>query len=82
MKTKEELKQLKEEYELINNKLKELSEEELKQVAGGNDIDIEIFNNWEILPTITGFNSCEFENNKTTCGGAINCNASAANDKH
>ncbi len=35
MKTKEELNALKEEYENMNKKLAELSEDELKQVAGG-----------------------------------------------
>ena len=35
MKTKEQLKQLKEEYEALNIKLKELTEEELKLVTGG-----------------------------------------------
>lgn len=35
MKTKEELKELKEELESINRKLMELSEEELEQVCGG-----------------------------------------------
>ena len=35
MKTKEELKELKEEYKTACKKLKELSEDELKQVAGG-----------------------------------------------
>ena len=35
MKTKEELKALKEEVETINKKLAELSEEELEQVSGG-----------------------------------------------
>ena len=35
MKTKEELNALKEEVETLNKKLAELSEEELKQVAGG-----------------------------------------------
>ena len=34
-KTQEELKQLKIEYETLNNKLKELNEEELKVVTGG-----------------------------------------------
>ena len=34
-KTKEELQQLKREYESLNNKLKELDEEELKSVTGG-----------------------------------------------
>ena len=36
MKTKEELNQIKIEYEVLNNKLKELKDEELKQVTGGN----------------------------------------------
>ena len=34
-KTQEELNQLKNEYETLNNKLKELTDEELKQVTGG-----------------------------------------------
>ena len=37
-KTKEELEQLKSECETLNNKLKELNEDELKQITGGNDI--------------------------------------------
>ena len=37
-KTQEELNTLKVEYETLNNKLKELNENELKQVIGGNDI--------------------------------------------
>lgn len=43
-KTQEELIQLKDEYESLNDKLKDLSDEELKQVTGGSiqlsDIDI------------------------------------------
>ena len=39
MKTKEELKALNEEVEAVNKKLAELSEEELKQVAGGFQTD-------------------------------------------
>ena len=35
MKTKEELRELKEEYESLANKLKELTEEELKLVISG-----------------------------------------------
>ena len=38
-KTKEELKQLKIEYETLNSKLKELSDNELGKIAGGEDID-------------------------------------------
>ena len=34
-KTKEELEELKKEVETLNEKLNELTEEELKQVAGG-----------------------------------------------
>lgn len=34
-KSQEELQTLKKEYEDLNNKLKELSEEELKEVCGG-----------------------------------------------
>lgn len=41
MKTKEELNTLKEEVETINNKLKELTEEELEQVAGGIKVNVE-----------------------------------------
>ena len=37
MKTQEELTQLKTEYETLNNKLKELSDDELKEVAGGTN---------------------------------------------
>ena len=40
MKTKEELNALKEEVETLNKKLAELSEEELKQVAGGSVDDV------------------------------------------
>lgn len=36
-KTKEELNQLKKEYEVLTSKLKELTDEELKQVIGGID---------------------------------------------
>ena len=36
MKTQEELNTLKTEYETLNNKLKELTEEELSEVTGGN----------------------------------------------
>ena len=36
MKTKEELNTLKEEVEAVNEKLQELTEEELEQVTGGN----------------------------------------------
>ena len=35
MKTKEELQAIKEEVEVVNNKLSELTEDELNKVAGG-----------------------------------------------
>ena len=38
MKTQKELNQLKDEYETLSSKLKELNEDELKQVIGGKDI--------------------------------------------
>ena len=41
MKTKEELNVLKEESESVNEKLHELTEEELEQVSGGLAPDIE-----------------------------------------
>ena len=40
MKTNEELNKLKEEVESINAKLSELTEEELKQVTGGSNLDV------------------------------------------
>ena len=39
-KTKEELKQLKQEVSDIASKLSELSEEELEQIASGGDLDL------------------------------------------
>lgn len=38
-KTQDELNQLKKEYEELNTKLKELSEEELKSILGGRDTE-------------------------------------------
>ena len=40
MKTQEELKELKEEYKTLNNKLKELTEDELLLVTGGDWYDV------------------------------------------
>ena len=37
MKTKEELNEIKEEVEKLDTKLRELTEEELEQVTGGNN---------------------------------------------
>ena len=39
MKTKEELTAIKEEFEALNKKLAELSDEEIKQVTGGDWYD-------------------------------------------
>ena len=38
MKTKQELNALKEEIEILNKKLAELTEEELEQVTGGDNV--------------------------------------------
>ena len=43
MKTKEELNTIKEEIEALNNKLAELTDEELEQVNGGAKLDPERF---------------------------------------
>ena len=43
MKTKEELNTIKEEVEALNNKLAELTDEELEQVNGGAKLDPERF---------------------------------------
>ena len=45
MKTKEELNELKEEVETGNEKFRELSDDDLSLVAGGDDR--EIFDEWE-----------------------------------
>ena len=42
MKTKEELKALKEEVETVSKKLHELTDEELDQVVGGRDPGFEV----------------------------------------
>ena len=44
MKSKEELSALKEEVEALNQKLAELTEEELAQVAGGAAGSVQVFN--------------------------------------
>ena len=43
MKTKEELEALKKELDDVNKKLHELTEEELKQVTGGSDFNMDDF---------------------------------------
>ena len=41
MKTQEELKELKQEYEALTAKLKELTEDELKEITGGHHAPME-----------------------------------------
>ena len=48
MKTKEELTALKNEVELLNQKLSTLTEEELEQVSGGEDVS----------PVFTTYDTC------------------------
>ena len=57
MKTKEELNKLKDEFEVLYKKLAELSEDELKEVAGGVTLDMngKNSNNVAIYPGITAF---------------------------
>ena len=54
MKTKEELKALKEEVETVNKKLAELSDEELKEVTGGTAPALPAW----VLDTSGMFNGC------------------------
>ena len=49
MKTQEELNTIKKEVEILTNKLKELSEEELAHVTGGNSPDFDV-NNEQVFP--------------------------------
>ncbi len=49
VKTKEELNAIKEEVETLNKKLAELTEEELKQVNGGHEVD---FGSYEVAKVI------------------------------
>ena len=51
-KTQEELTQLKTEYETLNNKLKELSEDELKIVIGGSNEDNKPNLNYSPISTV------------------------------
>ena len=50
MKTKEELTQLKQEYESLATKLQELTEDELKKVAGGHYYNIPVGGNGPVNP--------------------------------
>lgn len=63
MKTKEELEQLRIEYRTLSNKFKELDENELKQIIGGIDPSIiDVFNTWEVIPTIQSVNKSNQSN--------------------
>ena len=53
MKTREELNVLREEVEALSKKLSELTEEELKRVAGGIKVTVEDDSSW--LQTILNF---------------------------
>ena len=50
MKTKEELNALKNEVEVLNQKLSTLTEKELEQVTGGVDFNITDWNNYSSQP--------------------------------
>ena len=50
-KTQEELKELKNEYETLNNKLKELTEDELNIIVGGNGINRDL----DVIPDENNF---------------------------
>ena len=55
-KTQEELNALKQEYETVINKLQELTEDELSQVAGGNPLEVLPI---AIIELLYGGNRCE-----------------------
>ena len=57
-KTQEELNKLKEEFETINSKFKELTEDELNIVVGGNDINRDL----DITPNESGTGTTSNEN--------------------
>ena len=64
-KTKEELKELKQELETLTFKLRELSDDELKEVTGGLDNDITpkdrdiamVFQNYALYPHMTVYDN-------------------------
>ena len=67
MKTKEELNALKEEVETLNKKLKELSEEELEQVAGGVDPGLNINLDLSINPDLAAPSNTVLSTTYTNC---------------
>ena len=70
-KTQEELKELKTEYETLNNKLKELTEEELNMVTGGilGIPSVSADNTNCIQPSSTSYGYAAIDNSKPqSCG--------------
>lgn len=65
-KTKEELNALKHEYETVTNKLKELNDNELKMVAGGNNEEPFWLHRGDCLKDKYSYNPEKFEVNNTT----------------
>ena len=59
MKTKEELDAIKEEVNSVNEKLKELTPEELEQVTGGGSATLEVAR--EVAQTIFGAEQIDIE---------------------
>lgn len=57
MKTKQELDQIKQDYIDFTNKLKELNDEELKQVTGGTRTYGQMFHSCTILTSVTSNNN-------------------------
>ncbi len=65
MKSKEELNTIKEEVETLNNKLAELTDEELAQVSGGDGVTVP---DWLRLDGIYCLEDCCGRLDKDTCG--------------
>ena len=65
-KTKEELSTLKQEYETLTNKLKELNDDELMQITGGiatsSPIMIQVGQFLQLAPTMVKFNDLANKN--------------------
>ena len=57
MKTKQELDQIKQDYIDLANKLKELNDEELKQVTGGTGVYDQMFHPCITLTSVTSNNN-------------------------
>ena len=57
MKTKQELDEIKQDYIDLTNKLKELNDEELKQVTGGTGVYGQMFHPCIMLTSVTSDNN-------------------------